>query len=397
MADPFFTLPESSDWNACIGKQGDELNHLDGYIEAALALADGVIEQKQWERRDTLVLPILYNARHAVELLLKFAINQLVGAGVMPKGHRPNHDIRGHYDLMVKSDIGDEAVRGLLQKLEPFVRSLCRLDDDGQQLRYHQTQDGKQSLAGQSLMNLEVIRGDLEVLKTLIDQFIHRVVALVDERRTGTHTTKCSREDLFVIARMLPKRRLWDSIGFGLAKADINARFALTKTQFSKAQTRIQSNREIMGSLGVEAALTHLSDDRALLVFEAWRTAHPPSGDDGKVVSISFGNLDRILAGGKRKAEALDKLKVLSTDDIADLSALNSIGQLGVFGEEYEAALSRVKRGQALGDDPQKELARLIDKLSLPYTMHVAATKLGRTSLAAALKDRIGNMRPKSA
>src|SRR5690242_9521016 len=81
--DPFFKQMIDADWNACIGRQGDEENYLDGYIEAAMELAEAVIEKKMFEKRDTLVLPILYNARHAVELALKFATDRLVQAGLL--------------------------------------------------------------------------------------------------------------------------------------------------------------------------------------------------------------------------------------------------------------------------------------------------------------------------
>ena len=36
-----------------------------------------------YEKRDTLVMPILYNARHALELSLKFAISRLCEMGVV--------------------------------------------------------------------------------------------------------------------------------------------------------------------------------------------------------------------------------------------------------------------------------------------------------------------------
>jgi len=68
-------------WNACIGKQGHEENYLDGYIEAAIELAGAVLDKNMFEKRDTLVLPILYNARHALELALKFATQMSAGEG----------------------------------------------------------------------------------------------------------------------------------------------------------------------------------------------------------------------------------------------------------------------------------------------------------------------------
>ena len=81
--DPFFRLLEDSDWNACIGRQGDEENYIEGYMDAAGELAEAVIEKKMYEKRDTLVLPILYNARHAVELALKFVIDRLFADAIL--------------------------------------------------------------------------------------------------------------------------------------------------------------------------------------------------------------------------------------------------------------------------------------------------------------------------
>jgi hypothetical protein len=152
--DPFFALPQDSTWNACIGRQGDELHYLDGYIEAASELADAVIQKKLLLKRDTLVLPILYNARHAVELLLKYVINQLLECGALAQGHPANHDLQGHYDLLVDANIGDEKLREGLGLLEPFIASLTRIDEDGQELRYHLNREGDISLKGESLANI---------------------------------------------------------------------------------------------------------------------------------------------------------------------------------------------------------------------------------------------------
>src|ERR1700689_2999735 len=92
--DPFFRLAADSDWNACIGKQGTGENYLEGYIEASMELVGTVIEKKQFGKRDTVVLPILYNARHAIELVLKFSTSRLETVGLLWKPKRPDHDIQ---------------------------------------------------------------------------------------------------------------------------------------------------------------------------------------------------------------------------------------------------------------------------------------------------------------
>lgn len=69
--------------DACIGTQGYEENYLDGYIEAAIELADAIIDKELYGKRDTLVLSIMYNARHAVEMTLKFSTDHLIKSCVV--------------------------------------------------------------------------------------------------------------------------------------------------------------------------------------------------------------------------------------------------------------------------------------------------------------------------
>src|SRR6056297_1794712 len=115
--DPFFDLSGDTEWNACIGRQGDEENYADGYIEAALELATTVLEKHMYEKRDTLVLPILYNGRHAIELTLKLVIGELVRAGILSGGHPKNHDIASHLVFLESKAIPDELFEERLSAL----------------------------------------------------------------------------------------------------------------------------------------------------------------------------------------------------------------------------------------------------------------------------------------
>ena len=134
--DPFFEFLSDTGWNACVSKQGYEENYVDGYMEAAQRLVALVMDEQLAGSRDTLVLPILYNARHGIELALKFYINRLHEIGMLAARHAVNHDIRSHWRHLVDAEVGDEAVRSLVANLGPYVESLAAIDDDGQQLRY---------------------------------------------------------------------------------------------------------------------------------------------------------------------------------------------------------------------------------------------------------------------
>jgi hypothetical protein len=201
--DPFFRPSEDTIWNACIGPQGHEENYVDGYLEAAQLLADLIVERELYISRDTLVLPILYNARHAIELSLKFAIRRLHAEGILRDPVKGNHDIKAHLAKMTSAAIGDWELRVLLGRLHPYVQSLAAIDVDGQQLRYAQDQEGNTSLENKPLANLQVIRTALSDLGEVLQNLKHRVRSFCEENRTGTSTRICSRSDLLFIAREL--------------------------------------------------------------------------------------------------------------------------------------------------------------------------------------------------
>jgi hypothetical protein len=395
-SDPFFWLPADSEWNACIGRQGDEENYVDGYIEAAIELADAVIEKRMYGKRDTLVMPILYNARHALELLLKFAINQLHEMGVLNDAHPKNHDIMSHWSLLQASELGDEALREYVTALEPYIASLAEIDDDGQELRYSENQEGQKSLAGRSLANFQVIRASLHGLSEVMALLKHRLADLACERATRSYTVKCSRRDLLEIARMLPKRSDWRETAFVEAKAAVIERFRLSGREFSKAIDVIQGNREMRCLIGLETSLVHLSDQNALFAVEQWARRHPPRtvGDRPRIVRIADLDLDAIAEDRRIELEVNNRIvEVLTPDEIADLEIIYYIGRNRWFCEHYEEKLDWTRKKHRVTDNLAREVNHLMNKTNFKEAVARGVSTLGRPDLA----DKLLRLRPDAA
>jgi hypothetical protein len=387
-SDPFFTLPQDATWNACIGRQGDELHYLDGYIEAASELANTVIEKNMLIKRDTLVLPILYNARHAVELLLKFVANKLHECGVLAHGHPANHDIQGHYDLLVGANIGDEKLRANLGLLEPFIVSLTRIDEDGQELRYHLNKDAEISLKGESLANIAVISASLKRLASIIEALKYRTVDFVDERHGSTHTDRCSRGDLMAITKMLPPLAQWNSDAFTAAKEGIKKRFGLGSKHFSDVLNVIKANRQMKAMLGEETALASLSDAKTIRVIEEWRKLNPPRdpNEEPRVIDGADITLEDLMGDMTVRRSVMSALgKELTSDDVAELEALYYLGRDGYLPELFDRTVVRIKRKQAVEKDIPEQLRHLIDKTNLLRCLQIGAQRVGRLSLAKQL------------
>lgn len=385
--DPFFAIIGDSKWNACIGRQGEERNYVDGFIEAAIELVGAIFDKNLMSQRDTLVLPILYNARHAVELSLKFTINRLHSAGVIAKRHPiTNHDILSHWKHLHDSNPGDRLLREGVAELEPFVVSLAKIDDDGQEFRYSENREGQPSLAGHAVANLRLIRQSLNTLGKILKRLQYRVIDVVAERSTGSFTPRCSRSDLLEIAKMLPNRDKWSDPNFDECKATIKEKFGLTNCQFCNALDEIQKNREMKIQIGIESNLLHLSNAHAILTIEEWRKRHPIN-DPQNELSIDLFGADWEKYRQVRNETKAAILGILTPDEIVDLETLFYIGRERDPGEFYENDFERNKRKNHLPTDVEETVDRMMEKTNFLDALSNGIAIVGRPNLADVLRQ----------
>lgn len=389
--DPFFKRIFDGQWNACIGRQGHEENYIDGYIEAAIELADAIFEKQLVGQRDTLVLPILYNARHGIELALKFATEHLIKASLIKNdGRKLSHNIKAYWDHLHNSAIGDEKLSQTIAALEPYIDSLSQIDSDGQELRYHRNRDDDPSLADHAVANLRLIRASLGELKKLILTLKYRTVDFIDERAAGSYTNRCSRTDLLAIAKILPRRDLWSSNVFDQQKAVVKERYRLSNKQFSIALDRIQENREMRSALGIESDLLHLTDDDIVSVVEQWRRLHPERNRDEDNLGLDYFDTSRFEAMKENAAireEVVTAIEArLSKEALAELEAMFYLERDRIFAEYHESIIARVLKEHAAANDTKAEIMHLMEKTNFLQCVRGAAAKLGRLSLADRLQ-----------
>lgn len=390
--DPFFKRVFEGHWNACIGRQGHEENYLDGYIEAAIELVDAIIDKKLFAKRDTLVLPILYNARHAIELALKFTTDRLLERGLLENiGIKRDHDIRTYWKRLHVAGVGDEKLRTVIDRLKPYVESVSRIDADGQELRYHRNRDNDPSLSEYSIANLKLIQHSLRELGGLLRDLKYRSVEFVDEWKAEACTTHCSRRDLFEIARMMPLRKDWSTQDFDDQKKMVKARFQLSNRQFSNTLNVIQGNREMAAIVGIESELRHLTDDDVIWVVEQWRRIHPVL-DENESGGLGLDYFDASRFEGMMERSALYAQVIeavknrLPADALADLEAIYYVERDGILTEYYLRRVDQVREEHAAANDSEQEIRNLMEKTNLLQCLQRGAAKLGRLALAERLK-----------
>jgi hypothetical protein len=388
--DPFFSLRGPPHWNAFVGRQGEERYYVDGYLEAAIELATSVLEKDLSGQRDTLVMPILFTARHGLELSLKHAIRELSDGRFLNGPAPENHDIAAHWEILAKVPRCDAHLPRLVAAMEPFVRSLAAVDEDGQALRYFVRRDGAQSLEDFSLVNLKVVLISLRALQEILKDLRYRVCDLVEERGSGTHTSVCSRSDLFMIAHRLPPRAEWGTPAFMRAKAAIREEFGLSSRQFSDALNIIQRHRQLGAMLGLEFDLAHLDDESAIFAIALWRSLHqrpkepqPKGGFIIRARAIDIEEIDRAQAALHAAARQL--VERLSVEVISDLETVYQMGRGADWPENYETRLEQTKAKHATRDSLFDEAVYLLGKGNLGDAVSNCVDRLGRPRLGRLL------------
>lgn len=392
MTDPFFEVIHDGEWNACVGVQGSETNYVDGYLEAARILADRVIEGNLMGSRDTLAMPILYNVRHGLELALKYAVDRLGRIGLVPNREgTADHHILSYWRHLDDARVPDRQVRELLVAIEPFVRSLSRVDGDGQELRYFTRQDGVRSLEDLAVVNLPHVRDSVERLAELLASLQERVAILRDEHGTGTHTTRCSRTDLDEIASMVGPHSTWTQESFIGRKAAVMERFGLTRKAFSNAMDTIRASRPLAARIGIETNLAHLRDEQAVELARNWLGVFPPAPHDFVARLVRPAEL-----GAKEIESYMAKVRDLvgkteqgmSLEEFADVEAVFYLGRDRVHGEYYAASLEHTIERHRL-EPRSRKIRHIVSKTNMLEGLIGGLRRVGRPSLA----DRLHQMR----
>lgn len=385
--DPFFKRGTDSEWNACIGSQGDEHNYVDGYLQAAMELVNTILEKQSWGQRDTLVLPILYNARHAIELVLKFSARRLVKANLVQGPVRSGHKVDALWKMLDDANLGDKSLREIIAALTPFVDSMTAIDEDGQELRYHRNIDDDPSLADRYIANLEVIHDSLKVLAPLVEDLQWRTIAFLDERGTGTCTTRCSRADLFAITRLMPPINKWNEQAFDDAKIKVRADFGLSSNDFQKAINVIKKHPELRALLGTETPLRHLTDDLIVASIKEWRKWHPLRGPSA-IKSPNAADIVAEILSEKNTVRgdvvaAIDQL--LTPEQFGELSALFYLSRDRWFSESFYDQATRSTPEYSVEERPSPEIYHIFSKTNLLKQVRLSAAQIGRLTLAQTL------------
>ena len=313
-------------YNACVGDNGGFYMHayVKGYREAVEILLERVLTERYL--LDSLVYPIIYNARHFVELSLKASIenlkyiNQILGnkCDIIKTN---THHISNLWEIVKDLCSAESRYENILLKLEEFVSDYSDMDDSAETFRFPQDRKGEFHLKTQGCINLEAFAERFAEMSEAFDALSYMDDLLVNEYRVATVVEKCSRATIEFIAKELPQKP-WNNEAFDTQKKYLMEKFGLSSNNFSKIVKKIESHREFASLIGMEIPLEGLSLERFSFFIQEYQSF----GENNKHVDL------------KTYWENVYKVSdAFSLDEIAILAALREIGSCdGYYSEDYD-------------------------------------------------------------
>lgn len=254
------TNPE---YNACVGNNGfvDLGTYSYGYKEAVEILIQKTLAHQT--TLDAIVYPMVYCARHYLELSLKKIIESISKINFVYDGHFIPPDVKSHSVFYLWGEVKrisavDERYEKGINSLEEYINDYPGIDDSAETFRYPVDHDGNKHLVGQHCINLLDFSIRFAEMSSKIDDFEALCDSLECEYRLNTTVDCLSRNQIRKIAKELPNEP-WSKATIMEPKQKIMTKFGIGSRTFSKVVQKIRTHHEFYSMIGGEIALPELS------------------------------------------------------------------------------------------------------------------------------------------
>lgn len=270
--------------NACVGDNGapGAIDYAEGFASAANTLLDSAIADQGINLPvDTLVYPVCFTMRHAIELFLKKFKEDLAEIGTLRGVPLPVFNQVASHDLNLiwtyvktHAPATDERLVDHVKKLDDYVTDVADMDATGQVFRYPSDVGNKKHLTGIGIINFIVLKRRFNQLQPLLEGFNRTMVDLIEEYRWGAFTINLSRLQLRKLASDLPAKSRWGEAFFDQVKDDLMAKYKVSGRELSRAINLIQARHEMAACIGAPVPIPGLSVAALERFFDKWCAAN---------------------------------------------------------------------------------------------------------------------------
>lgn len=393
--------------NACVGENGAPgiIDYASGFAAAANALLDSAIATQGIELTvDTLVYPVCFTMRHAIELFLKSAAVDLIRIGEMRGVGLPSFSDKESHDLGViwryvkgHALTTDERLAEIVRGLDEYVLDVAAMDASGQVFRYPFDLENKKYLTKIGIINFLVLKVRFNEVERLLLALSRMTEKLVEEYRWGTFTKKLSRHQLRQLATELPPRSAWQEASFDDVKATLMAKYKLSSNDFSKALKLIQQRHEMAACIGIQVPIPGFTLEALQRFFDHWcevnelnHVIEPPPPR-----IVGSGELhDALRDHATRQVSEKALASEISFEEFAAIQALFEFEGEAPVSEAFDRVLSiyqkRIDRHRADPDEYLRVLSRMMGNMRAFERILYSLDMLGQTEALEAVLARNG-------
>ena len=250
---------------ACVGENGGTTDEdiRNGFKRTVELLTESLKDGQEVE--DLLVYPIVYNARHIIELSLKIVIKMLweiegkkgikysdeIIAERKKKIH--THNIEELYKMACENKNIDRRIPAYFENIEDMIR-FYYFDEEGDAFKYELNKENQPHMIKNKISHISIVLLETE-FKEVMEKFDELICFLrncMDEYSLGTFTKNLSRTDIWDISKRLPDYEEWRTEKFREIKEEIKQEYHLGSKEFSEAVNLIKKNRFFSENIGCE-------------------------------------------------------------------------------------------------------------------------------------------------
>lgn len=282
----FGSEPNISDinkYNACVGNNGwvGMSSYIDGFQSSTVILLESLIKNVDKKNcdgfmwcLDTCVYPILFSARHFLELFLK---QQILRISYLKNKDEDDykikltllktHDTHKLWKLFlaeVKS-VCDIRLNKYLNKIHIFILQFHNIDSTGETFRYPYSQTNSLHLTNHSVIGLKRFYKQFLKFSKVASEFSFLTHYLLQEYKVGTYTKHLSRNDIEKIALLLPKKNNWNNINLKRYQSYVKDKYGVGCREFLDVLEIIKNNIEFNNIVSDEYNLE--IDEQNLIMF----------------------------------------------------------------------------------------------------------------------------------
>lgn len=357
--NPTFSSKGPFQLNACVGKNGlnDITTYEDGFHDAVMIMLKQLIDKRN-HRVDTLVYPIIFSARHRIELFLKWLISEIEELNNMKKrrfeqlSRLNTHDLKLLWDYAEELCLVDQRYNEPINTLKGYIQDYFDVDLTGETFRYPFNNSNQQHLEDRSLINMLTFGNRYVEMSDTIDHITEMTRFIEEEYRVKTFVGDLSRNQLEEISNKLPDYSTWGSSEFDYAFKELMDTYLVSKRKLSIAINVIKSHREFSRNIGKPIIVQEI--DRGTYqkiksiktsLFSVYETSEFDLEDIDSLFNLS--EIEFSTGDNPEKDdfdERFDQLKsqvysLLSVNECAALLAFHEIGRMNLYSEFYDHLL----------------------------------------------------------